>query len=128
MARLGVYTHYSPYLYLAPAFGVALLFGICRVMFPRRGAMSASRWHLTFWLIAFAFAVLNVTNWCRPGWCERFGFPLPYSWFSDAIVVMDGRNYTAGTSLIALVANISSLLFVGAALGRSYRRSVAMNP
>jgi len=124
MAKRGIYVHYSPYVYLAPAFVVALLFGISRLLFPRREPSSVFRWHLKFWLVAFAFAVLNVANWCSPGWCERFGFPFPYSWWSDAIIVMNGENLTAGTSLIALVANISVFVFVVAALARSYRRSV----
>src|SRR5687768_11110874 len=40
MAKLGVYIHYSPYLYLAPAFVVTLLLGSSRLLFPRRGTTS----------------------------------------------------------------------------------------
>jgi hypothetical protein len=123
MAKLGVYIHYSPYLYLSPAFVVTLLFGISRLLFPRRGATSVFRWRLKFWVVAFAFTLLNIANWCSPGWCERFGFPFPYSWWSDAIIVMNGKNLTAGTSLVAFGANISVFFLVIAALGRAYHRS-----
>jgi hypothetical protein len=124
MAKLGVYVHYSPYLYLAPASVVTLLFGISRLLFPRRGTTSVFRWRLKFGLISFVFTILNIANWCSPGWCERFGFPFPYSWWSDAIIVMNGKNLTAGTSLIAFVANISVFLLIVAALGRAYHRSM----
>jgi len=124
MSGLGVYVHYSPYIFLAPTFLVALLFGISQFAFPRRGAESAYGWHLKFWLIALAFTILNLANWCSPGWCERFGFPFPYSWWSDAIIIMNGENLTAGLSLLALAANITVFLFAVAVLARSYRRSL----
>lgn len=124
MAELGVYIHYSSYLYLAPAFVVTVLFVIDRLLFPRRGTSPVIRWRMKLWLAALAFTLLNVANWCSPGWCERFGFPFRYSWWSDAIIVMNGKSITAGTSRIAFVANISVFLLVVAALGRAYRRSL----
>ena len=124
MARLGVYVHYSPYIFLAPAVLVAILFLILHLAFPRSDAGTSFHWKLKFWLAAFVFAVLNVANWCNPGWCERFGFPFPYSWWSDAIVIMNGENLTAGRSFIALLANLSVFLLVVAVLSRSYRRSL----
>ena len=124
MAKLGFYIHYSTYIFLSPAFLVVLLFWISRLIFPRRGSESSYRWHLKFWLTAFAFTVLNIANWCSPGWCERFGFPFPYSWWSDAIISMNGENLTEGLSLLALTGNMMVFLFVVAVLSRSYRRSL----
>ena len=124
MARLGVYAHYSPYIFLAPAVLVAALFGIRRVAFPRGEANLAHRWNLSFWLIAFAFTALNIVNWCSPGWCEHFGFPFPYSWWSDAILILNGENFSAGRSVIAFLANAMVFLAVVAVLSRSYRRSL----
>jgi hypothetical protein len=123
MAKLGVYIHCSPYLYLAPASAVTSLFFGSRLLFPRRGTTSVFRWRLRLWLIAFAFTILNIVNWCSPGWCERFGFPFPDSWWSDAIIVMNGKNLTAGTSLIAFGADISVFLLAVAALRHASRRS-----
>lgn len=128
MFKLGVYVHYSSYLYFAPLLVVTLLFGASRVLFPRRGSTSVARWHLKFWVIAFAFTVLNIANWCNPAWCERFGFPFRYSWRSDAVIIMNGTNHTAGRSLIALIANIALLFFVVAAVAFSYRRSLKPRP
>ena len=79
------------------------------------------RYRASFFSVAFAFAVLNVTNWCSPGWCERFGFPLPYSWWSDAIIIMNGKNLTAGTSIAAFVANLAALALVPYAMSRKYQ-------
>jgi len=124
MAKLGVYAHDSPYIFLAPAFLVAVLFAISQFAFPRGRANTARHWNLGFWLIAFVFTVLNIANWCSPGWCERFGFPFPYSWWSDAIMIINGENLTAGHSLIAFLTNILVFLFVVAALACSYRRSL----
>ena len=70
------------------------------------------------------FTGLNVANWCSPGWCERFGFPFPYSWWSDAIIIMNGENLTAGHSLIAFLVNISLFLVVVVVLAALYRRSL----
>lgn len=126
MAKLGVYTHYSTLLYLAPAFAVASLFALSRLVLPVGGEGPALRWHLSFWAIAFAFALLNIANWCSPGWCHRFGFPFSYSWWSDAIIIMNAKNLTAGTSYIALGANIALFLFAVAGLRLAYRRSVTV--
>jgi hypothetical protein len=127
IARLEVSPRYSPYIYAAPAFVVAVLFAISQLLFSRPARPRTSRWHHTFWLSAFVFALLNVTNWCSPGWCERFGFPFSYSWWSDAIIIWNGENLTAGTSLVALGANILAFVFFVAALGWSYRRSAVAN-
>jgi hypothetical protein len=123
MKKLGVYAHYSPHLFLAPAVLVTILFATSRLLFRRRGAENIRWRRLLFWLTAFAFTLLNIANWCSPGWCERFGFPLSYSWRSDAIVIMNGENLTAGYSLIALVANIAVFCLAVGALAFSSRRS-----
>jgi hypothetical protein len=67
MAKLGVYIHYSPYLYLAPASVVTSLFFGTRLLFPRRGTTSVFRWRLTLWLVVLGFTIPNIANWCSPG-------------------------------------------------------------
>jgi hypothetical protein len=37
------------------------------------------------------FGFLNLRNWCQPGWCGRFGFPLTYRTWSDQLVDLNGR-------------------------------------
>lgn len=105
----------SPQLFLAPVILVAVLFPASRLLFPESARVHW--WRLAFWLTALAFAVLNVANWCSPGWCERFGFPFRYSWWSDAIY--DG---SAGWSLLAVFANVAVFCAVIAALAFKYRR------
>ena len=53
------------------------------------------------------FAYLNLRNWCQPGWCGRFGFPLTYRTWSDQIAELNG-NVTGGPtfSISALLANV----------------------
>ena len=101
-----------------------ILLGVAHRLFPCVSVPVAVcvRYRASFFSAAFAFAVLNVTNWCNPGWCERFGFPLPYSWWSDAIIIINGRNLTAGTSIAAFVANLDALASVVYAMSRSYQR------
>ena len=123
MSKLGIYAHYSPHLFVAPAVLVSALFATSRLLFRARGAENIRWWRLGFWLIAFAFALLNIANWCSPGWCERFGFPFSYSWWSDAIIFMNAENLTAGHSLVALAANIAVFCSAIAALAFSFRRS-----
>jgi hypothetical protein len=70
----------------------------------------------------FLFVLLNVVNWCTPGWCESYGFPLPYSWWSDAIMIIDGEYVTAGMSIAALVSNVAVLAFIVRLMFKRYQR------
>jgi hypothetical protein len=72
------------------------------------------------------FALLNLANWCSPGWCERFGFPFPYSWWSDGIMIMNGVNLTAGVSRLALFGNGILLVVVLSAIVRGYRKATSL--
>ncbi|HSP16762.1 MAG TPA: hypothetical protein VLV78_18590 [Thermoanaerobaculia bacterium] len=98
-------------------------------LFPKRADGAVTRW----WRVGFAtlivgFTVLNITNWCSPGWCGRFGFPFAYSWWSDAIIVINGKNLSAGASIVAAVANLIVLVLAALALSASYRRTGAQAP
>jgi hypothetical protein len=103
---------------------VPVLLVIAHRLFPCASAPAAvcAGYRVAFFSTAIVFALLNVTNWCRPGWCERFGFPLPYSWWSDAIMVMNGRNITAGASIAAFVVNLTALAAAFYAMARRYQR------
>jgi hypothetical protein len=92
-----------------------------RFLFPRRP--NAFRWRAGFAALVIGFIVLNVANWCSPGWCGRFGFPFSYSWWGDVILEINGQNLSAGTSVKAFVANVCVLLVAIAALAVSYRLS-----
>jgi hypothetical protein len=36
------------------------------------------------------FGVLNIVNFCSPGWCGWYGFPFPYYEWSDSVMVING--------------------------------------
>lgn len=36
------------------------------------------------------FGVLNIVNFCSPGWCGRYGFPFAYYEWSDSVMIFDG--------------------------------------
>ena len=36
------------------------------------------------------FGVLNIVNFCSPGWCGRYGFPFAYYEWSDSVMVFNG--------------------------------------
>jgi hypothetical protein len=95
-------------------------------LFPRRPLSSRTfRWRSAFAALVVGFVVMNAVNWCSPGWCERFGFPFPYQWWSDGIIEMNGENLTAGWSLVAAIADVVVLIAASAALVVFYRRASA---
>jgi hypothetical protein len=64
-----------------------------------------------------AFAYLNLRNWCQPGWCGRFGFPLTYRAWSDEIPDFNGKITGGPTfSMSALSADIVIALAVALAI------------
>lgn len=75
-----------------------------------------------FWVTAGTFATLNLANWCSPGWCARFGFPFPYSWWSDSIGFMNDANLTAGVSILAIAADFIVLLGAAVVGARQFAR------
>ena len=109
----------------APAILVSIVLVLLDRLFPSanapRGATLRYRAALLGTLIALGG--LNITNWCSPGWCERYGFPFPYSWWSDAILIMDGRNWSAGFSALALLGNVAAAALAALVLSRAYRRA-----
>jgi hypothetical protein len=80
-------------------------------------------WRFSMVLFVTTFAALNLVNWCNPGWCGSFGFPLRYAWWSDSIMIMNGVNLSAGTSFLSLAVNIAGGLGMVALLVRSSRDS-----
>lgn len=120
-----VFVDPSPIVLWSPSILVCLLIGVNELFFPRRvSPLQSDAWRSAYAAIVVSFAFLNVANWCSPGWCERFGFPFAYSWWSDAIIVMNGQNLTAGSSMIAAVLNACVLIGIGAVLSLRYRRNV----
>jgi len=69
-------------------------------------------------------AYLNLRNWCQPGWCGRFGFPLTYRTWSDSFGTFNGQPYGLPSfSWSALAINIAIALAVAwAALRWPIRR------
>jgi len=95
-------------------------------LFPRRPPVSrAFRWRAAFTALVVGFVVMNSANWCSPGWCEWFGFPFPYRWWSDGIIVMNGDNLTAGWSLAAAITDVCVLVAAATVLAIFYRLACA---
>ena len=115
LASRGVYVHYGLVSYLGPSAVAVILFALSRRAVPH---VTLAR--TVFWATALALATLNLANWCSPGWCTRFGVPFSYSWWSDAIIVMNGVNLTAGSSLIAIIADFIILLGVAVVAARQF--------
>jgi UDP-N-acetylmuramyl pentapeptide phosphotransferase/UDP-N-acetylglucosamine-1-phosphate transferase len=118
LAAHDVYVHYGATFYLGPGFAAAVLFVLSRRAVPER-SRRVREGRTAFWLTAAALATLNLANWCSPGWCQRFGFPFRYSWWSDAVVVMNGVNLTAGTSSLAIIADVIVLLVAAVVAARA---------
>jgi hypothetical protein len=102
LASRGIFVHYGVVFYAGPAIAAASLFVASRWSIPA-AAHGAGRARFAFWTTAFVLTAVNLANWCSPGWCERFGFPVPYRWWSDAIIVMNGVNLSAGESSLAVI-------------------------
>lgn len=127
LAVAGIWRHYGPVVYLAPGLAAAFCAGLAHSLIPPRiGARSPVGWRLLFLSVIAIFALLNLANWCSPGWCERFGFPFPYSWWSDGIMIMNGVNLTAGVSRLALFGNGILLVVVLSAIVRGYKRATSL--
>ncbi|MEA2238605.1 MAG: hypothetical protein QOC81_3329 [Thermoanaerobaculia bacterium] len=119
LALRGAYIHYGPAIYAGPAIAAALLFFLSRrTIRAANPRMALARG--VFWLTAVVLATLNLANWCNPGWCARFGFPFPYSWWSDAILIMNGVNFSEGTNPIAIIADAAILLLGVILLPRAF--------
>ncbi|MBV9492863.1 MAG: hypothetical protein JOZ54_01355 [Acidobacteria bacterium] len=117
LASHGMYVDLSFVVLYGPAVAVAVLFAIGRFAFP------GGRGRLAFAFVAFGFALVNVMNWCSPGWCESFGFPFAYSWRSDAILIFNGENLSAGFSIPALWKNVGLFFLATAVMSFVYRRA-----
>ena len=127
LASRGAYIHYGSAIYAGPAVASASLFFLSRQTI-RTGIPGMALARGVFWLTAVALATLNLANWCSPGWCARFGFPFPYSRWSDAILVMNGVNFSESTNTPALVADAAILLLGVTVFPRALIRRTAKPP
>lgn len=64
--------------------------------------------------VVAVFVYLNVINWCNPGWCYTYGWPLTFLDLSDSIVIMNGEMLSQGFFLGPLLLNILIALSVTA--------------
>lgn len=118
---LPAYVHPPPAVLWAPAAIVPVLLVALHRLFPGGGA--ALRYRAACIATLLTLGALNITNFCNPDWCERYGFPFPYSRSSDAIVVVDGWNPFAWFSGLALLGNVAAAALAAVALSRAYRRA-----
>ncbi len=68
------------------------------------------------------FAYLNLRNWCQPGWCGRFGFPLTYRTWSDQIAELNGKviggpTFSTSALMTDFVIALAAALLVSLAVG-----------
>ena len=121
----GTFIDAPPYAVYSPLFVIAVLTGGW-LLFPDRGNATATiRWRIAFTTLMIAFTVLNLANLCNPGWCARFGFPFPYLWWSDAVVEINGKSWSAGTSIAAAAADVAVVVVGSLALSVAWRRASA---
>lgn len=73
---------------VAPAIATAIFLSAEAVLFGRSWRWTYER--LLFHGVLGVSAALNFVNWCSPGWCETFGFPLPWHAVSDAVATING--------------------------------------
>jgi hypothetical protein len=126
-AQRGLFIDPAPFLGFVPAVAAIVLVALSRLAFPAGDHPKVTLMYRAYFVsLLFVLAVLNLANWCTPGWCERFGFPFPYSWWSDAIVVMNGENLSAGVSSIALALNVAVAAAASYSLFLSYRRATKL--
>jgi hypothetical protein len=121
-SAFGVVIDRPPLLLWVPDFFTAGILTLAAVLFPRLSERRHIRWRFAFVTAALAFFALNLINQCSPGWCGWFGFPLPYRWWSDGVIVMNGTNLTAGTLPIAVFINSATFLSVAVVASVTYRR------
>jgi len=109
-----------PLLALAPSFLAVALLVVSAKVFPAPGWVGAARhWRVGFLLAAMFYVLLNMANWCSPGWCETFGFPMPYYRSSDAHIVINGWSQTP-FSAIGLGVDVGLGATVAIAFGKAY--------
>lgn len=119
-ASRGLNIHPTAVVYWIPAATILILVATSVFLFPRTGSQSLL-WRSAYYGVCWIFLALNLANWCNPGWCEHYGFPFPYSWWSDAVISMNGEHQTARFSPAAIVANVACLVMVAAAMSLRFR-------
>lgn len=122
-ANHGRYIDPPGFLFWIPTIGSVLALLLAVLLIPARdSARRRARYQISFVAILFAFVLLNFVNWCSPVWCERYGFPFPYRWWSDAVVILNGENRSAGSSVVAAAANVVVACGISGLLAWRYRR------
>lgn len=122
-AAHGLYIDPSPFAYSLPAAVAVTVLFLSSLLFPSSASWRNVRaWRAAFAATSLTFLALNLANWCSPGWCERFGFPLPYAWWSDAQLVFNGTQFGSGFSLVILLMDLATFLGLAILLSKSYRR------
>lgn len=122
-AEHGVWIDPPRYFFWVPTIAAVTILWLAWVLFPAvHRSRRVLRYRSAFVALLLGFALLNLANWCAPGWCERFGFPLPYEWSSDVVVIEDGENVTAGKSAAAAAVDLCVAGLMSWHLVRRYRR------
>lgn len=70
--------------------------------------------------------VVNTVNQCQPGWCGRYGFPLAYFSWSDAMVGFNGDSQRPFSLTAAIVD--SAVVVSGAVLIWKFRPKADASP
>ena len=58
----------------------------------RKRSSIVTRTTTALWAWSAFSGVANTANSCNPGWCGRYGFPIPYYSWSDAVIVINGES------------------------------------
>ena len=69
----------------------------------QRPSVASARGIIVLYAWSGLFGVFNTANWCRPGWCGRYGFPLAYYSWSDAVIIWNGVSPEPFHSLGAVI-------------------------
>jgi hypothetical protein len=110
---------------VAYALSLVLIHLALRKTGPARRASRNVRGLVAGGITLLFFLYINTVNRCAPGWCGEYGFPLTYSEWSDAKLILNGVNLSDKPfipSTFAVDATIAALVILGVFLcfrGRS---------
>lgn len=83
---------------------------------------SRYRGAVAIWAWCGVFGASNAANLCKPGWCGTYGFPLPYSRWSDSVMTFNGQTPDTFYEM-SLVFDVLVFIVVTAALVRWVRNA-----
>ncbi len=120
--RFAQFIRESPLHLVTPLLVLGVMLALERLCFGRFGTLwRVSRERVLFYLAMFSVVVLNFVNWCAPGWCFTFGFPLPWYRWSDAIMTFNGRTPDPFSPVFLLI-DCAAFVAVASAAGYWLRR------